>query len=169
MEVELAEQPTQEISFMNEDYTYTIAEKKFEVKDSKRLYNALVKNGGLMYISYETSRGINQIRKFYMRCYKLSKEREIRFTGNIDRLEIRFAFDYRNEYPKNTAFCIEISFIIEDARNELGYSNICINLLMDNDYKIITIDPCCNYDLIIMRFLFSFELDELKRVNSNEI
>lgn len=169
METELAGRPINEISFMNNDYTYTIDEKKFEVKDSKRLYNALIMNDGLMYISYETCRGINQIRKFYMSCYRLSKEKEFRFTGNIDRLEIRFAFDYRNEYPKNTAFCIELSFIIEDARLYLGYSNICINLLLDNNYKIITIDPCCNYDLIIVRFLFSFELDELKRVKSNEI
>ena len=167
--MEGVEEKLNEISFMNHDFTYVIKDHRFDVKDSKRLYNALVKNDGLLYLSYETSRGLNRINKFYLKCYRLSKEKEYPFVGNIDRVEIRFAFDYRKEYPIETAYCIELSFIIEDARIWLGYSNICINLLLDKDYKVISIDPCCNYDLIITRFLFAFELDEIRRVSSNEI
>lgn len=158
-----------EISFINQDFTYSIKEGKFDVKDSRRLYNTLINNGGLMYICYETNKGISDIRRFYMKCYKLSEERERSFNTGLNRIEIRFCFDYRSEYPKETAFCIELSFLIEDARNFIGYSNICLNILLDKDCKVITIDPCCNYDLIITRFLFSFEIEENRQIISNEI
>ena len=150
------------IYFSTNKKEYITDPNRIKCENIDQVYNWLHDYGGLL--TTTESCGFKDIDKLYIKWYNISNQHEYSRLNTFEDLQFRFSIEHKDWYTKKPSFCIQCSFCIDADQPRTQYIRLYFNILLDTNLKVLGIDPCCNYGIIITRCVLQFSMIEHKKL-----
>ena len=117
---------------------------------------ALKENNGVLTTMNEDFPAISRI---YFKWLSVPNCHEYSFKNVLSRFEIRFSVEHKDVYTYEPSFCIEVSISVNIQQPRTGIVTLKFNILLDDKYNVLGIDPCCIGNTIITKCILMFSVN----------
>lgn len=150
------------IQFSTDRKEYITDPNKMNCENIKEIYKWLKNYDGIL--TTKERYGFKDINKIYIKWYNMTNQHEYSLLNTIEDLQFKFSIEYKEWYTYEPSYCIECSFCIDIEQPRTKYIRLHFNILLDTNLKVLGIDPCCNYGIIITKCYLEFEIMEYKKI-----
>lgn len=99
------------------------------------------------------------ISRVYIKWLCISNCHEYAFRDTLSCFEIRFSVEHKDVYTTKPSFCLEVRISADIQQPRTGIVTLKFNILLDDKYRVLGIDPCCTSNAIITRCILLFSVN----------
>lgn len=99
------------------------------------------------------------ISRVYIKWLCVSNCHEYSFRDTLSCFEIRFSVEHKDVYTNEPSFCLEMTISVDIQQPRTGIVTLKFNILLDDKYNVLGIDPCCTSNAIITRCILLFSVN----------
>ena len=145
--------------FSTQKYGYINNPYQINFEGSKELFKALKYNDGILSTNLDD---IFDMFRFYIKWYNISNAHEYSCKDCFDLLEFKYSVEHKECYTNEPSFCIECNISIRPADPTLSYVSLKFNMLLNDKFEVIGIDPCCSRRILITKCILVFNIKKKK-------